>query len=212
MAKYQGIEGVTLIDAKDKFEGHTSNTITGVAEALAQFGQQLSGALQIPLVRLFGQSPSGMNASGESDLRTYYDGVNSQQNRWLKEPLRDFYIIMGKSEGIPLPPDFDFRFASLWQLTDEQRATVATATTGAVTQAFEAGIITQPIALKELRGTSHTTGLFDNITDEDIEAAEADPIPSEELKALTAQKPGEAPPVAGEKPDTGIVPELSDAA
>jgi hypothetical protein len=37
---------------------------------LLQFAQQLSGALNIPLTRLFGQSPAGMNSTGEGDLHS----------------------------------------------------------------------------------------------------------------------------------------------
>src|SRR6185437_7701108 len=68
-------EGMTLMDTKDEFEAH-SYTFSGLDNVLLQFAQQCSGALDIPMVRLFGQSPAGLNATGESDLRTYYDGIN----------------------------------------------------------------------------------------------------------------------------------------
>jgi len=65
---YQSNEGMTLMDAKDKFEAHQFS-FAGLPDVLLQFGQQISGAIGIPLVRLFGQSPAGLNSTGESDTR-----------------------------------------------------------------------------------------------------------------------------------------------
>jgi phage-related protein (TIGR01555 family) len=84
---YQANEGITLLDADDEFETH-SYGFGGLSEVLIQFGQQLSGAAQIPLVRLFGQSPAGLNATGESDIRNYYDFINSMQEDRLRRPVR----------------------------------------------------------------------------------------------------------------------------
>lgn len=76
--RYAGIEGITIIDANDELTADSHSAFGGLSDALAQFGQQLSGALQIPLVRLFGQSPAGFN-TGDADLRNYYDGIHQRQ-------------------------------------------------------------------------------------------------------------------------------------
>jgi len=57
---------------------------TGLADTLLQRGQQLSGALGIPLVRLSGQSPVGLSATGESDICKYNDSIRSQQETRLR--------------------------------------------------------------------------------------------------------------------------------
>jgi phage-related protein (TIGR01555 family) len=63
MRRFQSNEGITLLDADDDF-GTTTYAFSGLDSVLLQFGQQLCGALQIPGVRLFGQSPAGLNATG----------------------------------------------------------------------------------------------------------------------------------------------------
>ena len=73
----QSIEGLTLIDAEDEFDA-LQYAFGGLDSVLMQFGEQISGACQIPLVRLFGQSPAGLSSTGESDLRNYYDAINAQ--------------------------------------------------------------------------------------------------------------------------------------
>lgn len=176
MRKWQSNEGITLMDAEDKFES-TQYNFGGLDSVLIQMGQQISGALQIPLVRLFGQSPAGLNSTGESDLRMYYDGVRTQQERRLRSPLEKLVRIIAKSEAVVLPNNFNFEFVPLWQLTTEQKASVAAQTAGSILQAFDAGAIGRGTVLKELRKLSSDTGVWTSITDEEVDAAEKEPIP-----------------------------------
>lgn len=193
MARFQSIEGITMIDAKDDFVVDTHGAFGGLDEVINQLGQQLSGALQIPLVRLFGQSPAGLNSSGESDLRTYYDNIKNQQKARLGVPVTRIYRAIAASEGIKLPDGFQIDFRSLWQLTDTQKADIAGKVAEAITKTDGAGITTPKMALEELRISSHTTGIFGSITDEDVEKA-AD-VPS----APVAEIPGNDPD--GKDPD-----------
>ncbi len=173
--RYQQTEGLTLLDSKDEFGVH-NYTFTGLDDILLQFGQQLSGATQIPMVRLFGQSPAGLNSTGESDLRNYYDGVSSAQGRDLRVPLNTVFDLTYRSVTGETPPaDFGFTFNPLWQLSEEQRSTIATQHTTAILAAEEQGTIDRATSLKELKQSSQVTGVFTNITDEMIEEAENEP-------------------------------------
>ena len=180
MRRFQGIEGITLIDGNDDFVVNQSSSFPGIADALVQFGQQLSGALQIPLVRLFGQSPAGLNSTGDADLITYYDGIAHQQERSLRTAVEHIYQAIAQSEGIDLPPEFSVRFKPLWQMNNEQKAAIGTQNTTAVIQAHDSGVIGRATALKELKQQSSITGLWSNISDEEIAEAEEEPPPSPE--------------------------------
>ena len=178
--QFQSNEGMTLMDADDEFETH-QYSFTGLDTVLLQFGQQISGAVQIPLVRLFGQSPAGLNSTGESDLSNYYDNINQQQERRLRTPLQTLLRILCLSElGHDLPTSFKFDFASLWQLDDEKKADIAAKVTDSICKAEEQGLITTQAAMKELRQSSEITGIYSSITDEDIESAnDSVPTPQE---------------------------------
>lgn len=183
----QANEGLTLLDGEDEFDTY-QYTFSGLSDMLVQFGQQLSGASQIPLVRLFGQSPAGMNATGESDFRNYYDGINSQQESRLRRPLTVILEVAYRSRtGQPLPEGFNFSFNSLWQLTDEQKSAIGSQNTQAVSTAYQDGIIDRATALKELKQGSQVSGMWTNITDEDIQAAEDEPPPGS-LEAMQQQQ------------------------
>lgn len=173
MRKFQGIEGITLIDGEDDFSADSHGAFSGLSDTLQQFAQQLSGALQIPLVRLFGQSPVGFS-TGDSDLRNYYDNIKQQQVRDLGTGTEKIYRVMAASEGIKLPEDFSLEFKSLWQLEAEAKSTIASNIASSVSSAESSGLIKRSTALKELKQSSHVTGIFSNITDQDITDAETE--------------------------------------
>ena len=168
----QSIEGLTVGDTEDAFSAQ-SYQFSGLPDVLLSFAQQISGAIQVPLVRLLGQSPAGLNSSGDSDLRTYYDGILYKQESMLRGAVGKLLKIAYKSE---LEKDFDeessFTFRNLWQMTEEQKATVTTATVSAILQAMDSGAINQATALRELKSMSEVVGAFSSINDEMIQEAE----------------------------------------
>ena len=177
MREMQSNEGITLLDGEDEMETLTSPSFSGLNDALLQFGQQLSGALQIPLVRLFGQSPAGLNSTGESDLRMYYDGIKQHQESDLRSPLTTIYRAEAQSSGIAVPEGFRLEFRPLWQLTEQQKGEVASSITESVMKVQAAGLVSDQVALKELKQSSAVTGVWTNIREEDIEAASDVPAP-----------------------------------
>lgn len=177
MRMLQTNEGLTLLDKEDQFQAH-SYTFSGLSDMILQFGQQIAGATGIPLVRLFGQSPAGLNSTGESDLRMYYDNVAAQQESRLRDGMMKVLRVMHKSLFGVLPPDnFDFDFVPLWQTSTKEKADIATEVTTTVATAYEKGIIDKITALQELKQSSESTGVFTNITEEQIEEAKMEPPP-----------------------------------
>lgn len=172
MRRFQSIEGITLIDGEDKLEVQGHQAFSGLAEVVQMFGEQISGALQIPLTRLFGRSPGGLNSTGQSDERTYYDGIKQQQMRTLHRGMTMMYKLTALSEGIKLPDNFALAFRSLWQLNDQEKADAADKIGKTVGDAYTNGLIGRQTALKELRQASRTVAIFSNITAEDIESAD----------------------------------------
>ena len=194
MRSLQSQEGITLLDTEDELEAMAQPSFSGLSDSLIQFGQQLSGALQIPLVRLFGQSPVGLNSSGESDLRTYYDGIRKDQKAELGPGVTKMYRAIARSEGVDLPEGFSVDFRSLHQLTEKEKSEVAEQDVRAITAAEDGGIISQRTAMMELKQSSAVTGRFSNITQEDIDSAEVELPPAGtealELAAKAAQEIG----------------------
>lgn len=64
-----------------------SKSVAGLADMLVQFAQVVSGAADIPMTRLFGMSPAGMNATGEYDDQAWHKRVETEQKRKYRAPL-----------------------------------------------------------------------------------------------------------------------------
>jgi hypothetical protein len=203
----QNNEGITVLDGKDSFNVH-SYSFGGISDILQQFAQQIAGAAETPLIRLFGQSPSGFS-TGDTDLRNYYDHINKEQEVRLRPQIDKLFGVIAKSEtGQALPDDFEYQFVSLWQLSETEKSQIASTDSNTIMAASDSGTIRKSTALKELLQSSRVTGRFSNITDEDIKDAE-DEIPPgmpgaepEEIKE--AEDPndimgGQNPDLQGEK-------------
>jgi phage-related protein (TIGR01555 family) len=211
MRKYQGIEGITLLDTEDEFTEGGSSGFTGIADVLVHFAEQLSGALQIPLVRLLGQSPAGLNSTGESDLRTYYDNILQRQERDLREGMNTVLRVLAQSLGIHLPDNFSFNFVPLWQLDQTEKTEIADKATRFTLEVEAAGLVSPKVALMELRQLAKVTGYWTNIDNKMINEASdvAEPpevpgLPGEGGEEGAAGAGGEAG--EGAKPDKGGKP------
>ena len=92
-----------------------------------------------------------------------------------------------------LPDDFDFEFDPVAEPSDKERADLAKCGTDNVVAAYNAGLISQRTALKELKQQSERTGVWTNITDEDIERASDTVEPPGEMSGMFGGMGGEYP-------------------
>jgi phage-related protein (TIGR01555 family) len=96
-----------------------SVNFTGVPEILHIIFMLLSADTGYPITRLFGVSPGGMNATGESDMRNYYDTVRSLQSTDLQPILLYLLRIISEWQKIPEPY---IKFLPLETMNEKQQA------------------------------------------------------------------------------------------
>lgn len=78
-------------------------SFAGVPEILHILFMLISADTGYPMTRLFGMSPAGMNATGESDMNNYYDMVRSLQVSELQPVLLRLVRIISLWKGIEEP-------------------------------------------------------------------------------------------------------------
>jgi phage-related protein (TIGR01555 family) len=155
-------------------------SFSGLAELYGQFQMDVAGAAEIPVTRLFGRTVTGLGQSNDADERIYEEKIATCQDSELRPQLDKLYPVICMSEFGEVPDDLGFKFPSVRILTEEEKGDLADKGSAPVIAAYNAGLISQQTALKELRELSDRTGIFTNITDEDIDAAEEKPVtPSE---------------------------------
>ena len=91
-------------DGKEDFR-RTEATFTGVDKILEQLQMRVCGAAHVPHTRLFGRSPDGMSATGESDLAWFYDEVDTFRQTSLRPKLERLLSIVAKQQiKLKFPP------------------------------------------------------------------------------------------------------------
>ena len=161
--------GVQLVNKGDQittthygFEG-----LDNVYEAMCL---NVCGASHIPMTKLFGRSPGGLNSTGDSDLQNYYDYVDSQREAKVRPILEKILPVLSMSTWGGVPEDMEITFPPLWTPTAKELADIGKAKAEAVISVFQAGLMRADSAQRELKKLSKETGLFDSITDEEVEA------------------------------------------
>ena len=163
--------GLTIIGKDDEFDSK-QYTFTGLNDVYESFMLDIAGACEIPVTRLFGRSPAGFNATGESDLTNYYDSIEEKQEAYLAPILDKLLPVIALSTWGMVPDDLDYEFNPLRKADPKENADLAKSMTESVITVFNANLISQQTALKELRQQSEMTGMWSNITDEDIAGAD----------------------------------------
>lgn len=119
----KGINGTLILDAEEEYEQKEA-TFQTLPDILTSFLQICSGAADIPVTRLLGQSPAGLNATGESDLRNYYDRVQSIQELEITPAMQRLDECLIRSATGGRDEAIHYIWASLWQITDKERADI----------------------------------------------------------------------------------------
>lgn len=153
----RGVARAILIDAEaERFERVETGALTGLPDILDRFVQMVSAGTEIPVTRLMGTSPAGLNATGESDVRGWYDVVAAEQRRTLKP--RAEYIVRailrskaGPTGGVE-PEGWSVDFPPLWQPTPSELADLRQKTSATDAAYITAGVLTpEEVALNRFR-------------------------------------------------------------
>jgi phage-related protein (TIGR01555 family) len=83
------------------------------------------GAADIPATRFLGQSPQGMNATGDSDTRNYYDRCKTVQTLRITPAMERLdKVLLISATGAYDETDV-YEWDPLWQLSDAEKADIA---------------------------------------------------------------------------------------
>lgn len=149
------------MDREDYMQVNTP--LTGLSDILTKNLEFVAAAFAMPATELTGISPSGFQATGENEKRSWYDRVKAMQEKMFSDPLRSVIDIIQLSEFGEVDTDITFTFLSLQEMTDTEKADIQTkkATTGS--SLIMAGVITPEEERSRLRDDPESgySGLVD---------------------------------------------------
>lgn len=122
----RGVTRSVLLDDGEEYSRTEVGALTGIADLLTKNLLLLSGAAEIPVTVLMGQSPAGLSATGESDIRWFYDRTRAaQQQTLLPRHRRLVRLLLAAKDGPTggqVPPRLAITYPPLWQPTPMELA------------------------------------------------------------------------------------------
>lgn len=145
------------IDADSEDFSRNVTPVSGLPELLDRFMLRLSAATGIPVALLFGQSPAGLQATGDADIRFFYDSMKSRQEIELQKPLERLISLAYKANGNE-PSKWDMEFNPLWQMTEEQKTNMRKTQSETDTNYLEWDVLSaDEVAESRFGGASYST-------------------------------------------------------
>lgn len=148
-ATMKSVFGMLVVDAAEEWD-RINQTFTGLPDLLKMYLLIVTGAVDVPATRFLGQSPAGLNASGESDTRNYYDRVGTEQNIVISPAMERLDRVIVRSSLGTEPDGIFYEWNALWQMTDVEKADVAVKKAQVITADVNAALIS-PLVLQKAR-------------------------------------------------------------
>lgn len=200
-ATAKGINRALLLDKEEEYE-RKQVTFATLPEVMQTFLQMAAGASDIPVTRLLGQAPSGLSATGESDMNNYYDRVSSIQTLEMTPALYRLDECLIRSAIGSRPPEIFYEWSPLKQMTEKEQAEIGKMNAETAETLGRTGIFTsdelRTVVGNQLVESSFYPGLdqamADTGTDWEKEFAEAQQVEAEAAPQVSRQQAADAAP------------------
>ena len=120
----RSVTNTIILDSLEEYD-KSASSVSGLDTLIEKFCLALASVTGIPYAILMGQSPAGMQATGDADIRMFYDMVRSQQDDNLKPMLERLIKLLFLSKKSPYkaePEAWKICFNPLWQLSEVEEA------------------------------------------------------------------------------------------
>ncbi|MDE0924767.1 anti-CBASS protein Acb1 family protein [Aurantimonas coralicida] len=180
-----------IMDAGETYD-RKQVAFSQLPEVLQQFLIIVSGAADIPATRLLGQSPAGMNATGESDMKNYHDRIESMQKLELQPAIYGLDEALIRSALGDRPAEIYYDWAPLSQMSEKDKADIALKKAQAFQIDINSGVMPDSALAKGRQNQIIEDGLYPGFENALSEAeAEGDAIDFSE-KATAAEEAARA--------------------
>ncbi len=114
-------QGTFVLNKATEDFKNVSASLAGLHELQAQAQEHMSSVSRIPLVKLTGISPSGLNASSEGEITVYYDTIAAYQNRFFGPNLTRLINFEQLSLWGEIDPEITHVFEPLHEMTEKEK-------------------------------------------------------------------------------------------
>lgn len=124
LQRFRDNNSIYVCDKEREDVSNVQTSLAGATDIVRQSLENVAAINRTPAVKLLGISPSGFNATGESDITNYYDHIRSQQELYRRHIERCINVIQLVHYG-NIDPTVTFEFEELSAENDNTKATTA---------------------------------------------------------------------------------------
>jgi phage-related protein (TIGR01555 family) len=165
--------GLFMLDRETEDFFNVSTPLGTVDHLQAQAQEQLASVSSIPLVKLLGITPSGLNASSDGEIRSFYDFVLSYQEHLFGSHLETVLKLIQLNEFGEIDDEIGYRFLPLWELNETERASVRKTDVDTAVELINAGVLHPEEERKRLATTEDS--LYHGLDIDDVPEPPEDP-------------------------------------
>jgi phage-related protein (TIGR01555 family) len=114
--------GIMLLDNASEEFFQFNTPLSGLGDLQAQAQEHMAAPLHIPLVKLTGVSPAGLNASSEGEIKVFYDYVGAEQKDFLNGHLVTVLKVLQLHLWGKVNPKISFEWVRLDSPTDKEES------------------------------------------------------------------------------------------
>jgi phage-related protein (TIGR01555 family) len=114
--------GIMLLDKSSEEFFQFNTPLSGLGDLQAQAQEHMAAPLHIPLVKLTGVSPAGLNASSEGEIKVFYDYVGAEQKDFLNGHLVTVLKVLQLHLWGKVNPKISFEWVRLDSPTDKEES------------------------------------------------------------------------------------------
>ncbi|WP_267550361.1 DUF1073 domain-containing protein [Rhizobium rhizogenes] len=114
--------GLFMVDKAEEDFANVSAPLSSLDLLQAQSQEHMASVSGIPLVKLLGITPSGLNASSEGEIRVFYDTIGAYQESFYHDNLTKILCFVQLSLFGEVDPAIVFQFEPLYSLTEKELA------------------------------------------------------------------------------------------
>jgi hypothetical protein len=140
--------GVLFLDATEEFI-QIQIPLNGLTDVLQQQAEFLSLFTRLPISKLFGQAPRGMNATGEYDANQFNELIHTLQESKLRPDLDYCIKVLQLDLWGEIDEEISFDFVPLGELNETTQSQLKNDKVNRLTQLTSSGILA-PNSVKDL--------------------------------------------------------------
>lgn len=194
--RYRDNHAVKILGLDETMDQYDTSLADFDSVIMSQF-QLVAAIAEVPATKLLGTSPKGFNATGEFEMQSYHEELESLQVQFFQPMLERHYMLVKLS--LEIPTEITIVFESVDSVTTQQKAELNGKKAETDIKYIDAGVVSPDEIRQKLRDDKHSG--YSRLTDDSANTepgmspeniANFEKAGAQEVKAQGAQATGEA--------------------